>query len=92
MTKHNYIPGKAYKKRNGDKSFFIGENHADGVLFPLVFSARGGCIHSMRYDGTYAPAPNQEHEYDIIGEWPPEPITANAYCNVWSLFNDIPKP
>ena len=83
--KHNYVPGKAYKMRNGEKTFYIGENLVEGVDFPLVFSGLSGGIHSMRYDGTYAQTPNQPHKYDIIGEWPPEPKKVKGWVNVYSL-------
>lgn len=85
MTKHNYIPGKAYKMRNGEKAVFIGENPFD-LHYPLVFVHQDNYIAKHRYNGSYAATHNKAHHLDIIGEWPPEPRKVKGWVNVYSSW------
>lgn len=80
--KHNYIPGKAYKMRNGKKVFYIGEN-PNKPSNPLVFTFDDtvfGCAENGRF------FISTEHEYDIIGEWPPEPKKYKGWMNVYPPY------
>lgn len=82
QPKHNYIPGKAYKMRNGEKVVFVGENPFN-IKWPLVFVMTDGTLSHNFYDGSYASTPNQPHKYDIIGEWLPEPKKIKRWVNIY---------
>ena len=85
--KHNYVPGKAYKMRNGGKAFYVGENPTSSV-FPLVFVENNGLISHRCVEG-YVESKPDIADHDIIGEWPPEPKKVKGWVNVYSATSQI---
>lgn len=86
MTKHNYIPGKAYKMRCGAKTFYVGDNPADECS-PCVFATEQSDFIQCRIDGSYClSGPITPHKYDIIGEWSPEPKKVKGWINIYQPY------
>ncbi len=83
MTKHNYIAGKAYKMEIGEKAVFVGEN-AFNPTYPLVFAHEldKGKIYPYTIDGKFY-FDGRPSNWNIIGEWPPEPKKVKGWVNVY---------
>lgn len=76
----NFIPGKAYRRRDGRKAIFVG-NVPDVALPAVFFTADDSVSLRTRYpSGRFALS--MEGPYDIIGEWR-EPITRTVILVLW---------
>ncbi len=85
MTKHNFVAGRAYKTSGKCKCFYIGENPLNQDR-PLLFVHENGDLFEANYMGVCISI-DRSHEYDIIGEWPPEPKKWQCWANVHRTYD-----
>ena len=82
QPKHNYIAGKAYKMRNGEKAVFVGIKPFTEKTLLFVYEYPN-TVNEHTIDGRYWSF-NDNHPNDIIGEWPPEPRKFNGWINIYT--------